>query len=423
MEVQKSTIIIPIRTELEMAKLAVKYAKKNQSIEHDYILIYDKNNSKETTPIIEGTIQLFPKDSDVLKPMIERHGLMNLVEYGIKNVKTDYFIYQHADQIAGPNFDKELFKYMAPKTTVCGTRIEPKIFNGDRAKFQEECGLEAFDFDYNKFESACKKYSEDKVVEGLFAPHLFKTDEWINYDMNFAPQSREETDLAMTLLKNNYKLLNSRSAMFYHFAGRGSRRKNDPIKDSDEWKKSNYKNERNFIRKWRQPILTNEYCMPIKLDFKETVALGIGFKYDDNPELVKKFLRYHEPYFDKVYISIDSTKNPETIINTINNYIQEEASICEIFDPLKFTISLLPLNDDFSAMRNNIMNMNKCDWILQMDPDEFIDLNDLQNIRELVKQANNQKTINVLGLPRVNFIDNKIVNDLERDARGNFIGV
>ena len=435
MNVEKSTIIIPVRTEYEEVKLAIKYAKQNQSVEHEYLIIYDIENKKDSIEKLEGVTQLFPTYDDVkfievpnskLKQYsIEQNrlGIIALYEYGMKIAKTKYCFILHSDMIPGPNWDKKMFKYMDSKTTVCGTRIEPKIFGADKAKFQEDCGINAKEFDYNKFELSCKKYSEDKVVEGFFAPHLYNKEEFLGYDARYCPQSRDEQVICMKMYDKGYKMLNSRSAMFYHFAAMGSRRKDNRFEDSSEWKQSNYKNERNFIRQFRQPILTNEYCLTIKKDYKETIALGIGFKYDDSPYLIKKVLRYHEPYFDNIYINIDSTQNSEKVLNAINEYIQEEINMCEIFDPLKFKINIEPLNGDFANMRNNIMKLNQCDWILQIDPDEFFDINDLQNMRELVHQANPDKNTKVIGLPRVNFIDNKIVNDIPRDNRGNFIGI
>jgi len=429
MQQERISIIIPIRNEHEILDLSIKYGKQNQSNEHEYIIIYDKNNKKENTKKIEGVTQLFPNDNDIINlypqlknKITDRYGLMCLHEYGRQFCTNDIILYLHGDMIPGPNFDKELSKHLQPKTIVSGTRIEPGVFGADKAKHQEECGREAKEFDYNKFEKACTKYSEDNVVEGFFAPHMYYKKDIISYDMNYFPQSREETDLALTLQEKGIKLLNSRSALFYHFAGRGSRRKDNNTEDSDEWKKSNYKNERNFIRKWRQPIMTNDFCAPIRQIYNETVSLGIIVGNED-PDLFTKMLQVHEPYFDKVYVCFDTTQ-PIDVVNkmkhVVTNYITKEKEMCEIFDENKFELFTHPLNKDFAGFRNVVANKNTCDWMLMLDVDEHIQTNQIPGIRALIQKITNDKsTVKVCGLPRLNLIDGNIVNDFMNDPNVN----
>lgn len=415
MKPQNSTVIIPVRREYDMVQLCLKYAQLNSTTPHNYIILFD-NPDEKGIETIEGLIIYGNVEVEALKPQKneDRVGLMKLVESGIKRVSTKYFFYFHADMVPGPCWDKEMFKYMpestdeytSPRVTVCGTRIEPSIFPADKAKYQADCGISANDFNYQKFKAAYDLFYEDKVGEGFFAPHLFRTDEWIGYDMRFWPQSREETDLAMSMLERGYRLLNSRGALFYHFAGRGSRRKDSLNVDSEEWKQSNYKNERNFIRKWRQPIITNEYCAPVRLKYDETVSIGMIVGYKD-VDRVYEWLRLNEPFFDKVYICIDSRVHPGKVRDQIDRYIEDESNTCKLFDPTKVEVIVHHLNDDFAEQRNQIVRKNKCDWLLMLDADEYLQPNGLYQFREIVRQVSARPNTKVVGFPRANFIDGR----------------
>ena len=422
MDVVKSTVIIPVRNEFDMVKLAIKYAKQHQTVEHEYIILFD--NPDETGKQELQTIQsMFPDIKCVpmtiddgrklmhelapqyVKNVTDRVGIILMYTRGVQLTTTEYCFIIHSDMIPGPNWDREMFKHMGSMTTVCGTRIEPKTFGADKAKHHEDCGLYAHEFNEQKFLEACKKYSKDDVVPGLFAPHLFKKSEWVGYDMRFHPQSREELDQSITMVKKNILLKNSRSAMFYHFAARGSRRKDNPFTDSEEWKWTNYKNERNIVRKHRQGVMVNDYCHPIILDISKTMALGVMIKYDEPQDLIIEFLRKHEPYFDKVYVVIDSTKDTSLVQQAIALYKNKE-SIIETFDPNKIIVIEQPLERNFAKQRNILVDMNDCDWLLQLDTDEHIEPQYLNYFRDFQNYIDRTyPNAEVVGLPRVNIID------------------
>jgi hypothetical protein len=134
----------------------------------------------------------------------------------------------------------------------------------------------------------------------MFAPWCIHRSDFLavgGHDTLFAPQSREDSDLFNRFVLNGYELVQSWEALVYHFTSRGSRFNRmsggDVGQDSSEWKLTNRRNERNFIRKWGSAVETDEFLAPRILDRFE-VALVLN-------HAVPSLIRELEPWFDVIH--------------------------------------------------------------------------------------------------------------------------
>ena len=141
------------------------------------------------------------------------------------------------------------------------------------------------------------------------------------HDELFAPQSREDSDLFNRFLLNGYELIQSWDALVYHFTSRGSRFNKfaggDTGKDSPEWKRTNSRNERNFIRKWGSNVQHDSTMLPIV-----SPKYDIGFVVHSCTD---ELLYLLEPWCSTIFC--DFNGNPS---ESIDDYIETESSNTKI---------------------------------------------------------------------------------------------
>lgn len=95
---------------------------------------------------------------------------------------------------------------------------------------------------------------------------------------------------------------------------------------------------------------------------------------------------------DKIVVQIDSTKNVESIIRSIEGF----DVVTKLFD----------FNGDFSSFKNNLNTICKqeenADYIFQLDADEMISEYLVKNVREII---NMNMSIDLYYFPRINIVD------------------
>ena len=204
------------------------------------------------------------------------------------------------------------------------TRVEPPLHPEGPEKITKNFGIEAKEFDFEAWNEWCTNtgfYEEfaGKVTEGVFAPWCMYKKDFLaigGHDELFAPQSREDSDLFNRMQLAGYKFIQPWSAVVYHFTSRGSRFNKhaggDTMKDSPEWKNTNYKNSRNFVRKWGTLVTHDEYMKP-----SVAPKYDIGFVIKNCDNIVLKEL---EPwcstiYTDGEYMKYITLEQPNTKYN------------------------------------------------------------------------------------------------------------
>ena len=323
---EKITFVIPSRNNLEFLKLAYK-SIRNLETEHEILVlddastdgtkewIYEVNDPNLFTHINEGP---------------ERIGIVGMFDKGIELASTEIIFAFHADMVAAPNLDKHILKHLKKGTVVSATRVEPPLHPDGPEKMLVDFGIEVEDFDMNKFNNWVNKEYKPKhdtlVTEGIFAPWCMYKEDFLavgGHDELFAPQSREDSDLFNRFILKVYKILQTWEGLVYHFTSRGSRFNQHAGgaagQDSEEWKYTNTKNMRNFIRKWGTPVKHDSLMKPII-----PPKYNIGFILEGNDF---NFLHTLEPWCDTIYI--DS--------NLREDYIKKEQkhTIMDLHDRVK----------------------------------------------------------------------------------------
>ncbi len=343
------SFIIPSRNNLRYLKWCYNSIRKNLGYYHE-ICIADDASEDGTWEWLEKQ-----KKKDIGLKIHrnkgpERQGLVVLYDKLIKDYATnDIVMIFHADMYAVPGLDEAVYKHIKKGTVVSATRVEPTLHPPGPEKITSDYGVEPEDFDESKFLKDTETFKEDKITNGIFAPWaIYKEDFWAvgGHDILFAPTSREDSDIFNRLLLNGCKFIQTWEGLVYHLTSRGSRFNTfsggGVGKDSDEWKWTNYKNIRNFIRKWGSMVQHDNLMMP-----QITSKYNIGLVLE---KCSLETLQLLEPWCDRIYVDLSEEmiqkyidiEQPNTIIDlkprivsTISNKSEHKEDIIVKFDVTK----------------------------------------------------------------------------------------
>jgi hypothetical protein len=190
-----------------------------------------------------------------------------MFDKGIEMARTEIIFAFHADMVACKDLDKNILKHLKPGVVVSATRVEPPLHPRGVEKITVDFGIEAEQFNFDKWYTESELLKQDKTTEGIFAPWCMYKSDFLGHDELFAPQSKEDSDLFNRFVLNGYQVIQSWDALVYHFTSRGSRFNKHAGgaagKNSEEWLHTTNKNTRNFIRKWGHFVKHDEYMKPI----------------------------------------------------------------------------------------------------------------------------------------------------------------
>ena len=315
------SFIIPSRNNLRYLKWCYNSIRKNLGYYHEICIADDASE--------DGTWEWLEKQSKIdigLKihrnEGPDRQGLVVLYDKLITEYATnDIVMIFHADMYAVPGLDEAVFKHIKKGTLVTATRVEPTLHPPGPEKITSDYGVEPEDFDEAKFLKDTEDFKEDKITHGIFAPWAIYKDDFLavgGHDTLFSPTSREDSDIFNRFILNGYKFVQTWEGLVYHLTSRGSRFNTFSGgavgQDSDEWKYTNYKNIRNFIRKWGSLVNHDEHMLPI-VSPKYDIGLVIN-----NCNL--NMLQVFEPWGSTIYVN-DKINSMESLID---KYIEIEQS-------------------------------------------------------------------------------------------------
>lgn len=262
----KITFVLPSRNNLEFLQLAYKSICDLET-KHE-VLVLDDASTDGTQEWIKSL-----NDEDLItyyNPGPERIGIVGMFDKGIEMARTEIIFAFHADMVACKDLDKNILKHLKPGTVVSATRVEPPLHPAGLEKITVDFGVEADQFDFNKWYNESESLKQDKTTEGIFAPWCMYKSDYLavgGHDELFAPQSKEDSDLFNRFVLNGYQVLQSWDALVYHFTSRGSRFNKyaggAAGKNSEEWLYTTNKNARNFIRKWGHFVKHDAFMKPI----------------------------------------------------------------------------------------------------------------------------------------------------------------
>jgi len=272
----KITFVIPSRNNLDFLQLAYR-SIRNLDTKHEVLVLNDASTDG-TQEWIEAQ-----QDEDLIvyhNPGPERIGIVGMFDKGIEMARTEIIMAFHADMVACKDLDKHILQHLKPKTVVTATRVEPPLHPQGPEKITRNYGVEVEEFDMDVWLTQSEKLKEERTTEGIFAPWCMYREDFLaigGHDELFAPQSKEDSDLFNRFVLAGYELVQSWSALVYHFTSRGSRFNKHAGgaagKNSDEWLYTTNKNMLNFIRKWGTVVLHDTLMKPIIIP-----KYDIGFK-------------------------------------------------------------------------------------------------------------------------------------------------
>ncbi len=293
----KITFVLPSRNNLEFLKLAYQ-SIRNLELKHE-VLVLDDASEDGTQEWIKSL-----NDEDLItyhNPGPERIGIVGMFDKGIEMAKTEIIFAFHADMVAGKDLDKNILKHLKPGVVVSATRVEPPLHPPGPEKITVDFGIEAEQFDFDKWYKESESLKLNKVTEGIFAPWCMYKSDYLavgGHDELFAPQSKEDSDLFNRFVLNGYKVIQSWDGLVYHFTSRGSRFNKhaggSAGVNSNEWLYTTTKNGRNFIRKWGHFVKHDSLMKPI-----------IPPKYDIGIRVLRcnsEFLEILEPWCNTILI-------------------------------------------------------------------------------------------------------------------------
>lgn len=410
------TIIIPTRANLGYLQAAIASVRSQEKYDACKLLVGADNPTKEVLEWLSNNnkgnfdfVEFRPPTGK------DRIGIVNIYEQLIKQTKTKFAFILHDDMVIGEFTIENLLNRWEPKTVLNSVRIEPPIYANTPEKILFELGRTAEEFNTQKFYELEKQIVttyKDERVEGFFAPHFFAVNEWVGYDHLFEPQSREDSDLAQRFLAQGFKLYTVWDSVVYHFSGKGSRKK-DGDKDSNEWQMSNYKNTRNYIRKWgtlnHTPHILPLQAPPIKISAHVLVG--------NEKELLFSFLEQIEPWFDEIVLVFDKEHTNSGVMEEYDRFVRHQLTfVPSNFSTTKFKTDIRELNNDFAAQTNHALQLCSNEWTMKLDVDEQFPEQLLSNLRFLIKEVLGENpNVTVIGLPRINLLDGKISNDIPRE--------
>ena len=282
----KISFIIPSRDNLKYLKWCYKGLRKNCSQEHQICMADDAST--------DGTWEWMVEEQKKNKNLSiyrnegpDRLGLTVLYDYLAEELATnDVIMFFHADMYPCKDMDKKILNRLERGTVVSATRIEPPLHPDGPEKIISPLGFEPEEFDEEKFDKDVELYTKSEYTEGVFAPWALHKEDYFDvngHDQLFIPQSREDSDIFNRFYLNGYQFRQIWNGFVYHLTSRGSRFRDGVGKDSEEWKYSNSRNMRNFIRKWgttpmhdamMKPIVLPKYDIGLVVENCSTELLG-----------------------------------------------------------------------------------------------------------------------------------------------------
>lgn len=315
------TFIIPSRENLHFLKYAYDSIRRNIGIE-PYILCADDYSIIDGSKFWMEEIKKTDKRFDfIVNKGPERLGHVILFNQLVERVKTKLFVLSHADMVWLKGSLDGLLEFMKPKTIVSATRCEPaSLHPPEKCKISLDwLPTDPKDLDEERLQQYTDniiKTSNIHYTEGIFAPYLMETDEYLKIggcDSLFRPTSREDDDLWNRLLLNGCEFIQSWKSYVFHRSCAGSRW-NPTLttvgKNSEEWDKQQSKSLRNYIRKWKSIPLHDSYHYPI---FPKK-QYNIGFILQ-NPNY--EHIYHLEPWCSRLVL-------PTLDQKIIDNYIENE---------------------------------------------------------------------------------------------------
>ena len=226
-----------------------------------------------------------------------------------ESAENEIVSYIQSDMIVGKKYDEEILRHLNDENTiVSATRVEPSLHPPSPEKYTQDFGLNPDEFDLNAFNTFVEQNTDlEKVTHYWFAPFTLYKQRWLEiggHDTLFR-RSREDSDILMRLRLNGCNIIQTWSALVYHFTCVSSRGKGwfmEKNRERTELQKVADEIEMNkYIRKWKSFEHSAEPINSEKYVYESSIVLN-----GCNDKLIHHILNISQ-FFDNVYIDDEKT--------------------------------------------------------------------------------------------------------------------
>jgi glycosyltransferase involved in cell wall biosynthesis/2-polyprenyl-3-methyl-5-hydroxy-6-metoxy-1,4-benzoquinol methylase len=404
------SILLSNRNTLPFLKLALKSCREYLARPDHEIIVYDDASD-------DGSLEWLKENTGrydvrvISNPGPVRKGIVFVYDELVRAASEPAIWLVHSDMFFAKGADVELWRNFGHNIAATCTRIEPPLYPEAPFRLLKEFGRDAATFREEEFlRFAEKEKNPGHTTTGIFAPIMMWRKDYFalgGHDKVFAPQSREDSDLFNRMHLAGLQFVQSWSSFCYHFSGRGSRRKDSSDHDSEEWRVTNSRNEKNFIRKWGTGVRHDQWLKPQVCRKRPVTLVGLLGSEVGN---VISWLSNLEPYFDEIILVDDSSDGSADLAR---QYMEQECRESALVTNRKLHIIPRKLNGNYAAARNAGQNAATYDWVFQIDLDERLQPGLLEHLQEMLIVLE-EKRKRVCGFPRLNTLDGAVVNDLPR---------
>jgi len=189
------------RNELNHVKLLFSSLQNNlSSLEHEIIVFLDSDNQGTFEWLLEQKT-IFPNLKILKNELPICYGYARNINEMFKAATNDIVSYLQSDMVVCKDYDIGVLKALEPNMVLCSTRIEPPLHGNSGEKITYDFGLDPTTFELDKF-----------TVWTSIGGHntIFR-------------RSREDSDVLLRLVLNGVSIVQTWSAMVYHFTCTSSR--------------------------------------------------------------------------------------------------------------------------------------------------------------------------------------------------------
>jgi GT2 family glycosyltransferase len=213
------------RNELNHLKLLFRSLEVNlHSKEHEILVFIDSDN-QGTFKWLLTQKHTFPNLRILKNNLTMCYGYARNINEMFKQASNEIVSYLQSDMVVCKNYDLELLQRIKPNTILCSTRIEPPLHGNSGEKITHDFGLDPSNFDLKAFTDFAESQKQDEYTNYFFAPFTLHKKVWNSiggHDTQFR-RSREDSDILARLVLNNVAVVQTWSAIVYHFTCTSSR--------------------------------------------------------------------------------------------------------------------------------------------------------------------------------------------------------
>ena len=213
------------KNEIDHIKLLFCSLERNLNRKDHEIIVFIDTDNQNTFDWLLTKKDIFPNLKVLKNHLPICYGYARNINEMFKQASNEVVSYLQSDMVVCKDYDLELLQRIQPNTILCSTRIEPPLHGNSGEKITHDFGLDPTQFDLKAFTEFAQSQKKDLITEYFFAPFTLYKEVWNSiggHDTQFR-RSREDSDILTRLVLNNTAILQTWSAIVYHFTCTSSR--------------------------------------------------------------------------------------------------------------------------------------------------------------------------------------------------------